>query len=265
MLNFKKGLIFVVSLSALIFIGFYFMQKKLIFLPTKLAADYEYTFQEPFEEVFLETEDGSKLNAIHFKIENPKGLILYFHGNAGDLSRWGEIASDFTKDHYDVLIMDYRTFGKSTGTISEKNLFDDAQLFYEHALKSYSEAEVIVYGRSLGTTFATFIASENNPKKLILETPFYNLEEAAKKRIPFLPVKYFLKYQFSTNEFITLVKCPVVIFHGTEDRVVPYDSGKKLSKLIPEEQLTFVTITGGEHNDLVNYPEYRNGLREVLK
>ena len=265
MLNFKKGLTFVVSLLVLIFIGFYFMQKKLIFLPTKLAANYEYIFQEPFEEIFLESEDGSKLNAVHFKIEKPKGLILYFHGNAGDLSRWGEIAAELTKLQYDVLIMDYRTFGKSTGTISEKNLFDDAQLFYDYALKSYSEAEIIVFGRSLGTTFATFIASENNPKKLILETPFFNLEEAAKKRIPFLPVKYFLKYQFSTNEFITSVKCPVVILHGTEDRVVPYASGKKLSELIPVKRLTFITVTGGEHNDLVNYLEYRSGLRDALK
>ena len=265
MLNLKKGLIFVVSLSALIFTGFYFMQEKLIFLPTKLAADYEYTFQEPFEEVFLETKDGSKLNAVHFKIEKPKGLILYFHGNAGDLSRWGEIASDFTKFGYDVLIMDYRTYGKSTGTISEKKLFNDAQLFYNYALKSYSEEEIIVYGRSLGTTFATFIASENNPKKLILETPFFNLEEAAKKRIPFLPIKYFLKYHFSTNKFITGVKCPIVIFHGTEDCVVPYDSGKKLSYLVPGERLIFITVPGGEHNDLINYPEFLSGIKEALK
>ena len=265
MLKLKKGLVFIVSLLVLIFTGLYAMQKKLIFLPTKLAADYEYTFQQPFEEVFLETKDGAKLNVIHFKIEKPKGLILYFHGNAGDLSRWGEIASGFTANQYDVLIMDYRTFGKSTGTISEKNLFDDAQLFYKYALKDYSEAEIIVYGRSLGTTFASFIASKNSIKKLILEAPFFNLEEAAKKRIPFFPVKYFLKYQFSTNEFIASVKCQVIIFHGTEDNVVPYDSGKKLSELVPEDQLTFITIPGGEHNDLVNYDEYSSGIKEALK
>lgn len=265
MLNFKKGLLFIVSLVALIFIEVYFMQKKLIFLPTKLAAEYQYQFSEPFEEFFLDTEDGARLNAIHFKNENPKGLILYFHGNAGDLSRWGEFASDFTEHGYDVLIMDYRTYGKSTGAISENNLFDDADLFYKYALNSYTEDNIIVYGRSLGTTFATFIASENNPKKLILETPFYNLEEIAQKRFPILPIKYFLKYQFSSNDFITSVKCSIVIFHGTEDNIVPYDSGKKLSKLVTKDALTFITIAGGEHNNLADYEEYKQGITAALK
>ncbi len=265
MLNFKKGLLFIVSLSALIIIGVYFMQEKLIFLPTKLAADYEYQFSEPFEELFLETEDGASLNAVHFKTENPKGLILYFHGNAGDLSRWGEIASELTSYHYDVLVMDYRSYGKSTGLISEKNLFDDADLFYNYALKSYSEDDIIVYGRSLGTAFAAFVASENNPRKLILETPFYNLEEIAKKRFPFLPVKYLLKYRFLSNNYIEVASCPVVIFHGTNDSIVPYTSGKKLSELVAEDRLTFVSIEGGEHNNLVNFKEYKQGIVTALK
>lgn len=265
MLNFKKGLFFIVSLSALIIIGVYFMQEKLIFLPTKLAADYEYQFAEPYEELFLETEDGVSLNAVHFKIENPKGLILYFHGNAGDLSRWGELASELIKYRYDVLIMDYRSYGKSTGVISEESLYDDADLFYNYALKSYSEDDIIVYGRSLGTAFAAFVASENNPRKLILETPFYNLEEIAKKRFPFLPVKYLLKYHFLSNNYIETVSCPVVVFHGTKDNIVPYSSGKSLSELVPEDRLTFVSIEGGEHNNLINFKEYIEGIDTALK
>jgi fermentation-respiration switch protein FrsA (DUF1100 family) len=265
MLNFKKGLLFIVSLSALIIIGVYFMQEKLIFLPTKLAADYEYQFSEPFDELFLEAVDGARLNAIHFKVDNPKGLILYFHGNAGDLSRWGEIASELLKYGYDVLIMDYRSYGKSTGVISEKNLFDDADLFYKYVLKSYSEDDIIVYGRSLGTTFAAFVASENNPRKLILETPFYNLEEIAKKRFPFLPVKYLLKYRFLSNNYIKSVNCPIVIFHGTKDNIVPYTSGKSLSELVPEDRLTFISIEGGEHNNLISFEEYQLGIVAALK
>jgi len=265
MYTYRKGFIFIVSLLALIIIGVYSMQKKLIFLPTKLAVDYEYTFSEPFEEVFLETENGARLNAVHFKVENPKGLILYFHGNAGDLSRWGEIASDFIKYRYDILIMDYRSYGKSTGVISEKNLFDDADLFYKYALKRYAEDDIIVYGRSLGTSFAAFVASENNPRKLILETPFYNLEQIAKKRFPFLPVKYLLKYRFLSNHYIEAVRCPVIIFHGTKDNIVPYESGKSLSELVAKDRLTFVKIEGGAHNNLINFKEYRLGIDSALK
>jgi fermentation-respiration switch protein FrsA (DUF1100 family) len=265
MLNFKRGLLFTFSLSFLTIIAVYFMQEKLIFLPTKLAADYEYQFSEPFEELFLEAEDGARLNAVHFKIENPKGLILYFHGNAGDLSRWGEIASELIKYHYDVLIMDYRSYGKSTGVMSEQNLFNDATLFYNHALKFYAEEDIIIYGRSLGTALATFVASENNPRKLILETPFYNLEEIAKKRFPFLPVKYLLNYRFLSNNYIEAARCPVVIFHGTKDNIVPFESGKSLSELVPKDSLTFVSIEGGEHNNLINFEEYRQGIEAALK
>jgi hypothetical protein len=261
----KNGIFICVLVVILCVFGITMMQEKLIFLPTKLASDYTYQFSEPFEELFLETEDGARLNAVHFKIANPKGLILYYHGNAGDLSRWGQISSFFTKLDYDVLVMDYRTYGKSSGELSEENLLHDAQLFYEFALKKYTEDEIVVYGRSLGTTFATFVASKNNPRKLILETPFYNLKEAAKQRIPLFPVGFFLKYQFKTNEFIKEVDCPIVIFHGTDDTVVPYKSGKKLAKLVSPDKLTFITISGGDHNNLVDFDSYNRGIQEVMQ
>lgn len=261
----RKGILLLISAVILYSIGLFYMQKKLIFLPTKLAADHVYQFPQPYEELFLDTEDGARLNAVHFKTKDPKGIILYFHGNAGDLSRWGLIGARFTKYNYDVLIMDYRTYGKSTGKISEENLIKDAQLFYDHVLKEYKEEDVVLYGRSLGTNFAAYVAAKNNPGKLILETPFYDLEEAAKNRIPLLPVKYFLKFQFPSNVYISEVKCPIFIFHGTKDKVVPYRSGKRLSKIVSNEQLTFVTIPEGEHNNLIEFEEYRNAIETVLK
>tara|TARA_R110002049_G_scaffold82169_5_gene209135 strand:+ start:546 stop:1343 length:798 start_codon:yes stop_codon:yes gene_type:complete len=260
----KKVLLFIVTGVILLLFTVYFMQEKLIFLPTKLSQDYEYSFSTPFEEFNIETNDGAKLNALHFKVDTPKGVILYFHGNAGDLSRWGEIVIPFTEQGYDVIVMDYRTYGKSTGKLSEKALYGDAQLFYDYAIQIYGEDEVITYGRSLGTTFATYIASKNDVKKLILETPFYNLNDAAKHRFPAVAVKYLLRFKFPSNKFIEQVKAPVIIFHGTGDNVVPYSSGKKLAGLVKKEQLTFVTIPGGGHNDLINFEGYRVALEEVL-
>ncbi len=264
MRNFKRALILIASAIILIVFGLSYMQKKLIFLPTKLNSDYKFEFVQSFDELFLETDDGARLNALHFLVDNPKGVILYFHGNAGDLSRWGNVATYFTNFQYDVLIMDYRTYGKSSGRISEKKLLEDAQLFYDHLLKSYNENRIIIYGRSLGTTFATYIASNNNPKKLILETPFFNLTEVAQDRIPFIPVKYFLRYQFPTNEFIIDVDCPVYIFHGTNDKVVPFQSGKRLSELVDHGSLNFIPIEGGEHNNLVQFEDYKLGIQEAL-
>ena len=91
------------------------------------------------------------------------------------------------------------------------------------------------------------------------------MEEIAKKRFPFLPVKYLLKYHFLSNNYIETVSCPVVVFHGTKDNIVPYSSGKSLSELVPEDRLTFVSIEGGEHNNLINFKEYIEGIDTALK
>ncbi len=166
-------------------------------MPEVLPQDYSYEFSENFEEVFLSSEDGAKLNALHFKVEEPKGVVLYFHGNAGELSSWGRVVQKFVEMNYDVLVMDYRTYGKSTGKLSQKALYNDAQLFYDYLLKRYTEDKIVVYGRSLGTTFATYVAAENHPQQLILEAPFYSLDEVARDRFPIYPGKLVFKIPFS--------------------------------------------------------------------
>lgn len=257
-----KGVAFVYILTTIML---YFLQEKLIFLPTQLPVDHEYAFVHEHEEVNLKSEDGAILNAVHFKRNSPKGLILYFHGNAGDLSRWGTITSYFVEKKYDVLVMDYRTYGKSTGKLSEAALHNDAQLFYDYVLKQYDETEVILYGRSLGTGIATKLASNNNPNKLILETPYYSLVDVAKNRFPFLPIKWLMKYELLSYEFIKNVSCSITIFHGTNDKVVPYESGKKLFDGIANHSKKFVTIANGEHNNLIEFQGYHDGIAEILE
>lgn len=260
-------IIFLWLLGIYIMIGttLYFIQEKILFRPTVLEHDYEYQFSQPFEEVFLTMNDGAVINAIHFKTDAPKGVILYFHGNAGDLSRWGLIAESFVELQYDVFIMDYRTYGKSTGKLSEKALYEDAQSCYEYLLKHYDESEITIFGRSLGTGIATHVASQNNPKQLILETPYYSMIDVAQHKFPFLPIKHLLKYKFLTFEYIQNVKCPITIFHGTEDSVVPFESGKKLFDLIEEKNKNFIKVEGGNHNNLIEFEAYRNAIKSLLK
>ncbi len=242
----------------------YFLQEKLIFLPTTLPQDYTYNFSYPFEELFLKSDDGAVINAIHFKTEQPKGVILYFHGNAGDLSRWGIITEFFVEKHYDVLVMDYRTYGKSSGTLSEQALYNDAQMCYDYLLKHYQESEITIYGRSIGTGMATHLASGNQPNRLILETPFYSLSDVAKHRFPVFPVKKILRYNFSSYQYIQDVKCPIIIFHGTEDNVIPYASGEKLFNSIVKKEKSFFTIENGGHNNLIEFDSYRKQIQKIL-
>ncbi|SRX73583.1 alpha/beta hydrolase [Aequorivita antarctica] len=260
----KKFLIIIASLYALIFIGLYFLQEKMIFMPESLPQDYSYSFPENFDEINLRTPDGAILNALHFKAENPKGVVLYFHGNAGELSRWGMIVQKFVELQYDVLVMDYRTYGKSTGKLSQKALYNDAQLFYDELLKNYREDEIVVYGRSLGTTFATYVAAKNHPKQLILEAPFYSLNELASERFPIYPVSWFLKFNFPTYQYLKEVSCPVTIFHGTDDLVVNYENSEKLSKIPTKGKLNFISIPEGTHHNLGNHEVYKRTLDKIL-
>ncbi len=233
-------------------------------MPETLPQDFTYSFTTNFDEIFLKTEDGAKLNALHFKVENPKGIVLYFHGNAGELSRWGIVVQNFVAMEYDVLVMDYRTYGKSTGKLSEKALYKDAQLFYDYLLKSYSEDKIVVYGRSLGTTFATYVASKNNPKYLFLEAPFFNLAEVASNRFSMYPVGWFLKYNFPTNKYIKNVNCPIIIFHATDDFVVNYENSLKLSQIKTAGKLKLITIPAGGHHNLVDATIYKETLQKIL-
>lgn len=239
-------------------------QEKLIFRPTFLPQNHVFEFKYPFEELFLKPEKDAIINAIHFKVENAKGLILYFHGNAGDLQRWGNITEHLVAKNYDVFVIDYRTYGKSTGTLSEQALYNDAQFCYDYLKKTYNEKDIIIYGRSLGTGLSTYVASKNNPKQLILEAPYYSIADVAQYRFPVFPVKRILKYQLLSYQYIPKVDCPITIFHGTDDYIVPYKSGQKLFEVAPQSLSTFITIDNGGHNNLEGFETYHKGIEKIL-
>jgi len=261
-----KKAIFVITLTyVMIGAALYLLQEKLIFQPTTLSQDYQYEFANTFEEVFIDTNDNAIINALHFTTKNPKGVVLYYHGNAGDLSRWGDIVQFFVEKQYDVLVMDYRTYGKSTGKLSEQALYNDAQLCYDYLLKTYNEEAITIYGRSLGTGIATYVASINKPNQLILETPYYSLVEVAKNRFPIFPVETLMVYKIPSYQFVKKIDCPITIFHGTSDLVVPYESGKKLFDSIQNEQKQFISIPNGSHNNLIEFEAYHQAINSILK
>src|SRR5688572_22282780 len=104
----------------------YWWQEKLIFFPEKVHHTYQYQFRHPHEEIFINAPGGSRIHALHFKTEQPKGAILYFHGNAGSLRTWGSLAEELAVYGYDIFMPDYRSFGKSTGRLSPHTLYHDA-------------------------------------------------------------------------------------------------------------------------------------------
>ena len=152
---------YIIGAVIVLSVAIYFLQEKFIFKPEKLKQDFQFKYNIPFKEYFFDIEPGVRINGLHFYRENPKGLILYFHGNSRSIKGWAKYARDFYRYDYDVVLLDYRGFGKSTGKRSEKEMLNDMQFIYEKLANQYTEHHIIVYGRSLGSGFATSAEREN--------------------------------------------------------------------------------------------------------
>lgn len=255
--------IYIISGYALIIIIIYLIQERLIFKPEKLKQDFLYKYDAPFKELFIDVEPGVRINGIHFYVKDPLGLILYFHGNTRSIKGWARYAKDFYRYKYDVVLVDYRGFGKSTGKRGEKAMFKDMQVVYDYLSVQYHENQIIIYGRSLGSGFASKLASDNSPRYLILDAPFYSFEKAVQRFIPILPMKYVLRFQLRTDKWIRKVNCHTYILHGTKDWLIPIKQSEQLQKLNPHK-ITLIRIEGGGHNNLPSLPQYHNFIRDIL-
>ncbi|MEO6136408.1 MAG: alpha/beta fold hydrolase [Ginsengibacter sp.] len=256
-------LIYIISGYLLLMILVYVVQERFIFKPEKLKQDFVYKYDVPFKELFFEVAPSVTINGLHFYTPNPHGLILYLHGNTRSIKGWAKYAKDFSRYNYDVVLVDYRGFGKSTGQRNEKNMLNDIQVVYDTLAVQYPEHHILVYGRSLGSGFATKIASENSPRYLILDAPYYSFAKAVQRFIPILPMKYVLRYQLRTDKWIRKVNCHTYIIHGSKDWLIPISQSEKLQKLNPRK-ITLIRIEGGGHNNLPSFPEYHNFVRDIL-
>ncbi|MGB3151010.1 MAG: alpha/beta hydrolase [Maribacter sp.] len=261
----KKISIVLVVIYLLLLGATYAFQEKLIFIPSQMPANHTYDFCQLYEEFWLTADDGAKLNAVHIQNYSEKGVILYFHGNSGNISHLTHVANLITKYNYDAIFVDYRTYGKSKGEMSEAAIKKDAQLFYDYTKQSYDESKIVIYGRSFGTGVASGLAAENNPCKLILESPFYSAVELGKHRFPIFPIDLLSNYRFPSHEYVQKVKCPIYIVHGTVDHIIPFEQAQNLFKKVPEGQGSFYTVEGGGHNYLQDFEVFNKAMDDALR
>jgi alpha-beta hydrolase superfamily lysophospholipase len=254
---------------ALVYVGVgliaYFFQEKIIFHPEKLPPNHVFNFPIPFKEVNLAVTDEKTINIIRFTVPDSicKGIVLYFHGNRRNIERYAPFASNFTKNNYEVWMMDYPGYGKSTGERNEQVLYDDALLVYRMARASYSKDSIIIYGRSLGTGIAAQLASVRDCKRLILEAPYYSLDALFSHYAPVYPAHLMCKYHLPTYSFLQKVDAPVTLFHGNDDELIPYNNSRRLMKIAkPGSEL--VTIDGAQHNNLNDFPLFHHKLDSIL-
>jgi alpha-beta hydrolase superfamily lysophospholipase len=223
-----------------------------------------FTFTNEFEEINLTTDDGIILNGLLFKAGSSKGLVVFYQNHSGNIEHWSSFAFFMNKLDYDVLLMDYRGFGKSTGLFNEQTFLSDSILWYSYALEHYSEELISVYGRGIGAKFATYVASLNKPKRLCLESPFHSINYVGKSHYPYLPVRFISKYKFQTDKYIVDVNSKIYIFHGKQNELVNYKNSMKLYGLSKGNMELFL-IPDANHYYLINNALYLNKIAEICK
>ena len=263
-MDWTNYLIIFICVVAAVSLFLYFFQERFLFHPEKLPKDFQFQYEnQEVKEYNLEIKDGVIINGLHFKAKKSKGLVYYLKGNTKSIKGWGKFAVDFTLHNYDVIMIDYRGFGKSTGKMSQESMKHDALYVYDKLKEVVKEENIIVYGRSLGTGLATKVASMNNPKMLVLACPYFSMKKNVKRYLPFIPLGLVMRYSMPTYKWIKYVKCPIKIIHGTNDKVIKFASSLRLSKMKPDQTKLF-PIIGGGHKDLHNFESYHKTLREIL-
>lgn len=252
---------------SIIGIGLYYFQEKIIFQSVALPAKYTYHFTTNFRDINTPIDSGINLNIIQFYPDSnvlTKGVVLYFHGNKENITHYATYATNFTTNGYEVWMMDYPGYGKSTGSISEILLYDEALEVYRLALEKFPSYQVVIYGKSLGTGIASKLASIKPCKQLILETPYYNFTSLVQHYAFIYPIKTMIDYRFATNLCLPKIKVPITIFHGTDDGVIPLSNAVQLKPLLKPSD-TFITITKGTHNNLYEFSQMRLAIKKLLK
>lgn len=247
---------------------YYFRQESVIFHPSPLPAAHEFEFERPFEEHGIEVEPGIELSALLFpSADRPadRPAVLYLHGNAGDLQSWGWHAGLYVSAGHDFLVVDYRGYGKSDGSIeSEEQLHADVEKVWSWLARRYDPGRITVVGYSLGAPLAARVAcrAERPPEHLVLLAPFVSAEDLAQRLVPFVPT-FLLRYPLRTERYLAECELPVTIFHGEDDGTIPITQGRRLAELLGE-RARLVSLPGAGHQDVAAHPAFQREMTALL-
>ena len=236
-------------------------QEWLIFRPHTLPADWVFDKGPDVHERWIEVP-GGRLNALHLKLPAPDGVVFFLHGNGGSLEGWFGSLDVYRRANLDLFMIDYRGYGKSPCCItSEAQLHADVRAAWQAIAPAYAGKARVFYGRSLGTGLAAVLAAEVQPELTILGSPYHSMGALAEEHYPWVP-KAVLRYPLSTAEALPRVATPVLMLHGTQDRLIDVSHARRLKALRP--RTTLVEIEGAAHNDVARFEAYRAAVAAAL-
>jgi fermentation-respiration switch protein FrsA (DUF1100 family) len=244
------------------------IEERFIFFPVQEVAHTPHDAGLGFQDIWFPAADGTRLNGWFVPHPQARATLLWFHGNAGNIShRVENIRMLREKVPAHVFIFDYRGYGRSEGAASEEGTYSDAAgaLGYLRSRSDVDPRRIVLFGRSLGAAVAGDLAAREDCLALILETPFVSVQEMAKIALPFLPIGRLLRTRYDLVNKVGKVRAPILVLHGDQDEIVPYAQGKKVFEAAPEPK-EFYTIRGARHNDtyLIGGDPYFQKLKNFI-
>jgi len=237
-----------IGLGLLVFVRW--LEPRLTFFPSPGESTTPSDFGVRFTATTVTTHDGERLQTWLLEATHARALVVYFHGNGGNLSIWTPIVADLARHGYDVLAFDYRGYGLSTGRPTETGLYRDADAILDRVSTAMAESRPIVYwGRSLGAAVAAYAASRRPPDGIILEAGFPDARAVVRSSPVLALLSPFSTYRFATATWLDRVESPALVLHGDADQVIPFALGRALFERMKGDK-TFVAIPGGDHNDV---------------
>ena len=244
------------------FTGIYFAQGAFVFPVPE--GDSPGPAVDGFEPVVITTPDLERLNAFYHPPGAMRASILVFHGNAETAANQMARGAALADAGFGVLLVEYRGYGGSTGSPSEKGLITDGLASYDF-LAAQDAGPIGILAQSLGTGVAVPVAAAKGPFAVMLESPFTSLLAIARYRVKWMPpLDFMMKYPFRNDAVIGRIKAPILILHGTDDKVIPFDEGRKLATLAPRGT-AFIKIDGAGHNDLGQYGDIAIAIKFFTK
>lgn len=236
-------------------------QERLLFHPVTLPADHRFELPADVREATVEVP-GARLHALHLQLPRPDGVVFFLHGNAGNLQTWFVNADFYRRANFDLYMLDYRGFGRSSGSIeSQPQLEADIRAAWAGVAPLYAGKKRVIYGRSIGTGLAAMLAAEVQPELTVLVSPYSSMAMLVRERYPWLPGAV-LRYPLHTDTALTRVRGRVLLVHGERDTLIPPAHSAALRRVAPQSELLLLPDAG--HNDIQHQPVYVDGLAAAL-
>ncbi len=251
----------------LINIWVYFLQPGMIFFPYSQLNSTPQDWGLKYEDVILTTSDQVKIHGWYLPAKKSRQVVLFFHGNAGNISHRGDSLKLFHSLGLNVFIIDYRGYGKSEGVMSEMGSYRDAMAAWDHLVKQrgFKPGNIVIFGRSLGGAIATQLATKVNAQVLIVESTFSSVKDMADIMMPIISKLIYLRYQFNTEKIISQVNSPVLLMHSQDDEIIPYELGQKVFSSAKSPKYHF-ELTGSHNEGFTrNVAEYKKEIKWFLE